>query len=190
VPVPLESHSLGPGGVLLPVDQAGGTERVARVARAQHRSLSRRRVTSWLYGCSRRTERSWDPASGPATRRSKGRRQLSASSAANDGNIDTTVITEIAEYFRNDCTVQIPEATLVGRTSTHPRRRPWRTDTQNEEIYNVFNTEKILKRPVTLALTDKAGWPGSPCGPEEHRKTGSSARDEGRSGLGSGSTTG
>jgi hypothetical protein len=31
---------------------------------------------------------------------------------------------------------------------------------KNEEIYNVFNTEKLLRRPVGLAITDKSGMAG------------------------------
>jgi len=31
---------------------------------------------------------------------------------------------------------------------------------KNEEIYNVFNTEKLLNRPVELAVTDKSGQAG------------------------------
>jgi isopropylmalate/homocitrate/citramalate synthase len=31
---------------------------------------------------------------------------------------------------------------------------------KNEEIYNVFNTERLLKRPVQLSITDKSGMAG------------------------------
>jgi isopropylmalate/homocitrate/citramalate synthase len=31
---------------------------------------------------------------------------------------------------------------------------------KNEEIYNVFNTDKLLRRPVRLAMNDKSGLAG------------------------------
>ena len=31
---------------------------------------------------------------------------------------------------------------------------------KNEEIYNIFNTEKILKRPIKITITDKSGIAG------------------------------
>jgi len=46
---------------------------------------------------------------------------------------------------------------------------------KNEEIYNVFDTEKLLRRPIQLALTDKSGlagivlWVRQHVGPGEKR---------------------
>jgi len=62
---------------------------------------------------------------------------------------------------------------------------------KNEEIYNVFNTEKILKRPVTLALTDKSGLAGIALWVAKNIGDGEAPpADEGRSGLEAESTTG
>ena len=80
----------------------------------------------------------------------------------NDCDIDTTVITEIAEYFEHELKVQIPvNQPLVGR-SFNVTRAGIHADglLKNEEIYNVFNTEKLLNRPDELAVTDKSGQAG------------------------------
>jgi isopropylmalate/homocitrate/citramalate synthase len=80
----------------------------------------------------------------------------------NDCNIDTTVITEIADYFQNELNVQVPaNQPLLGR-SFNTTRAGIHADglLKNEEIYNVFNTEKLLNRPVELAVTDKSGQAG------------------------------
>ena len=38
---------------------------------------------------------------------------------------------------------------------------------KNEEIYNIFDTEKILNRPLTVVITDKSGLAGD-CPLGEH----------------------
>jgi isopropylmalate/homocitrate/citramalate synthase len=80
----------------------------------------------------------------------------------NDCGVDTTVITEIADYFEKELNVQIPSnQPLIGR-SFNTTRAGIHADglLKNEEIYNVFNTEKLLNRPVELAVTDKSGQAG------------------------------
>ena len=119
-------------------------------------------VTAWLYGCSAANgtilglgERTGNP---PLEALVVNYLQL----RGNDGNIDTTVITEIAEYFRNELKVPIPETQPLVGSGFNTTRAGVHADglLKNEEIYNVFNTEKLLNRPVVLALTDKSGVAG------------------------------
>lgn len=79
----------------------------------------------------------------------------------NDG-IDTTVITDIAQYFEKELNHHIPanypfvgkdfNATSAGIHADGVLKNP--------EIYNIFDTEKILRRPITITITDKTGRAG------------------------------
>jgi len=76
--------------------------------------------------------------------------------------IDTTVITEIAHYAEQEMGVNIPlNYPLVGMdfnatgAGIHINGM-----VKSREIYNIFDTEKILKRPLSIMITDKSGLAG------------------------------
>ena len=76
--------------------------------------------------------------------------------------IDYTVITEIAQYYEKELGHHIPDNyPLVGR-DFNVTRAGIHADglLKNEEIYNIFNTQKLLKRPVKVMITDKSGVAG------------------------------
>ena len=76
--------------------------------------------------------------------------------------IDYTVITEIAEYYSKELRHPIPDNyPLVGR-DFNVTRAGIHADglLKNEEIYNLFNTHKLLNRPVKVMITDKSGVAG------------------------------
>ncbi len=76
--------------------------------------------------------------------------------------MDTTVITEIAEYFKNEMGYDIPPMTpFVGR-NFNVTRAGIHADglLKDEEIYNIFNTEKILNRPATVSISKTSGLAG------------------------------
>ncbi len=76
--------------------------------------------------------------------------------------IDTTAITDIAEYFEKEVGVRIsPNYPLVG-ADFNVTRAGIHIDglIKNEEIYNIFDTSKLLKRPITPVVTDKSGKAG------------------------------
>lgn len=76
--------------------------------------------------------------------------------------MDPTVITEIAEYFKNEMGYEIPPMTpFVGR-NFNVTRAGIHADglLKDEEIYNIFNTEKILNRPVSVLLSKTSGLAG------------------------------
>ena len=76
--------------------------------------------------------------------------------------MDPTVITEIAEYFKNEIGYNIPPMTpFVGR-SFNVTRAGIHADglLKDEEIYNIFNTEKILNRPANVAVSKNSGLAG------------------------------
>ncbi len=76
--------------------------------------------------------------------------------------MDTTVITEIAEYFKNNMGYDIPPMTpFVGR-NFNVTRAGIHADglLKDEEIYNIFNTEKILNRPASVSIGKTSGLAG------------------------------
>ncbi len=76
--------------------------------------------------------------------------------------MDPTVITEIAEYFRNEIGYNIPEMTpFVGR-NFNTTRAGIHADglLKDEEIYNIFNTKKLLNRPAGVAVSKTSGLAG------------------------------
>lgn len=76
--------------------------------------------------------------------------------------IDTTVITEIAEYFRHEIDADIPPSYPFVGSDFNTTRAGIHADglLKNPEIYNVFNTEKLLKRRLKVIVTDKSGMAG------------------------------
>lgn len=76
--------------------------------------------------------------------------------------MDPTVITEIAEYFKKEIGYEIPPMTpFVGR-NFNVTRAGIHADglMKDEEIYNIFNTERILGRPVSVMLGKSSGLAG------------------------------
>lgn len=79
----------------------------------------------------------------------------------NDG-IDTTVITEIADYYRHVLHYDIPPMTPFVGKSFNLTRAGIHADglLKDEEIYNIFDTDKVLNRPVTVAVSNTSGAAG------------------------------
>jgi hypothetical protein len=76
--------------------------------------------------------------------------------------IDTTVITDIAQYFEKELHYHIPpNYPFVGK-NFNATSAGIHADglLKNEEIYNAFDTASILKRPITITITDKSGKAG------------------------------
>lgn len=77
-------------------------------------------------------------------------------------DIDTTAITEIAEYFEKEIGYKIPDNQPFVGKNFNVTRAGIHADglMKDEEIYNIFDTEKLLKRKVDIAITDKSGTAG------------------------------
>lgn len=76
--------------------------------------------------------------------------------------MDTTVITEIADYFKNEMGYDIPPMTpFVGR-NFNVTRAGIHADglLKDEEIYNIFNTDKLLNRPASVSISKTSGLAG------------------------------
>jgi isopropylmalate/homocitrate/citramalate synthase len=76
--------------------------------------------------------------------------------------VDYGVITEIADYYRKEIGYEIPPLyPLVGR-DFNVTRAGIHADglMKSEEIYNPFDTMRLLHRPIQIGLTDKSGAAG------------------------------
>jgi isopropylmalate/homocitrate/citramalate synthase len=79
-----------------------------------------------------------------------------------DDKINYEAITEMANFANKELGFNLPtNYPLVGR-DFNVTRAGIHADglLKNEEIYNCFDTNKLLKRPIGVALTDKSGAAG------------------------------
>ncbi len=76
--------------------------------------------------------------------------------------MDFTAITEIAEYFEKEIDYIVPPKTpFVGRAFNSTRAGIHADGMlKNEEIYNIFDTAKILGRPARVAVDKTSGTAG------------------------------
>ena len=76
--------------------------------------------------------------------------------------IDTTAITDMAEFFRKEINYPIPANYPFVGMDFNTTRAGIHADglTKNEEIYNIFDTEKYLKRPCKVAISNTSGLAG------------------------------
>lgn len=126
-----------------------------------YRSLNNA-TTAWLYGCS--------AANGTmlGIGERTGNTPLEAliieyiSMRGTTDGIDTTVITEIKEFFEKEIGYNIPANQPFVGDDFNVTRAGIHADglSKNEQIYNIFDTNKILKRPAGVAITDKSGVAG------------------------------
>jgi isopropylmalate/homocitrate/citramalate synthase len=96
----------------------------------------------------------------------------------NGEGIDTAAITEMAEYFERELGFPIPSNYPFVGSEFNSTSAGIHADgmMKNEEIYNIFDTTKILKRPMGVIITDKSGiagiahWVNSHLGLDEDKK--------------------
>jgi len=119
-------------------------------------------VTAWLYGCSgaNGTLLGFGERTGNAPLEALVIESIALTGEEDSAN--TQVITEIGEYFKQGLGYKIPaNYPLVGR-DFNATSAGIHVDglIKNEEIYNIFDTRKILNRPVPIIITDKSGKAG------------------------------
>lgn len=119
-------------------------------------------ATAWIYGCSAVNcsilgigERTGNcPLEAMAI-------EYASLKGTNDG-MDLSVITEISEYYEKELKVVIPPRTpFVGR-AFNATRAGIHADgmLKDPEIYNIFDTEKILNRPPIVSIDSHSGLAG------------------------------
>ncbi len=72
------------------------------------------------------------------------------------------VVTEIAEYFEKEMGYQIPPMTPFVGESFNSTRAGIHADglLKDQEIYSIFDTEKLLNRPATVQISKTSGLAG------------------------------
>ncbi len=92
--------------------------------------------------------------------------------------MDPTVITEISDYIVNETNYELPPMTPFVGSCFNLTRAGIHADglMKDEEIYNIFNTEKILNRPAAVSISSNSGLAGIACFLNNHfRLTGDKA---------------
>lgn len=76
--------------------------------------------------------------------------------------MDATVITEIADYFKHKMGYDIPPMTPFVGKYFNVTRAGIHADglLKDEEIYNIFNTEKILNKKPSVVISETSGLAG------------------------------
>ena len=119
-------------------------------------------ATAWLYGCSAANgsifgvgERTGNP---PLEAMIIEHAQLKGMTKG----VNYAAITKLADYARKELGFRIPHNYPLVGNDFNVTRAGIHADglLKNEEIYNCFDTEKLLNRPVSVAITDKAGLAG------------------------------
>jgi isopropylmalate/homocitrate/citramalate synthase len=119
-------------------------------------------ATAWLYGCSAANaaifgngERTGNP---PLEALVVEHAQLKGLTAG----VNYAAITELAEYAKKELGLQIPSNYPLVGADFNVTRAGIHADglLKNEEIYNCFDTKKLLSRPIGVAITDKTGAAG------------------------------
>lgn len=118
--------------------------------------------TAWLYGCSAVNcsllgigERTGNcPLEAMAI-------EYASFKGTNDG-MDYTAITDIAEYFEKEIGYVVPPRTpFVGRAFNSTRAGIHADGMlKDEEIYNIFDTKKLLNRPMHVSINNTSGLAG------------------------------
>ena len=73
--------------------------------------------------------------------------------------MDTTAITDMAEYFETGAGLPDSAQLPFAGEEFNATRAGIHADgiVKQEEIYNIFDTKKLLKRPISIIVTDKSG---------------------------------
>ena len=119
-------------------------------------------VTAWRYGCGgvNGTLIGFGERTGNAPLEALVIDYISLT--GNDEAADPTVITEIAQYFEKELDYRIPDNYPFAGKDFNATSAGIHVDglAKNEEIYNIFDTTKILNRSVPIIINDKAGRAG------------------------------
>lgn len=119
-------------------------------------------TTAWLYGCS------YVNCSLLGIGERTGNTPLEAMvfeyialKGSSDG-MDTTVITDIVNYYKHELHEKVPHRQPLVGDEFNATKAGIHIDgiIKNEEIYNPFDTQKLLKRPIQIIITDKSGTAG------------------------------
>ena len=117
--------------------------------------------TSWLYGCDAANTSLFGFGERTGNPPLEGAVMEYIALKGDLCGIDTTAITDLADYM---CSIGLPipdNYPFVGRAFNTTRAGIHAGGLrQDERIYNIFDTTKLLGRPARVAITDKSGTDG------------------------------
>ena len=119
-------------------------------------------VTAWLHGCSSVNTSLLGIGERTGNTPLEAMVMEYCQIKGNNGGMNLRVITEIADYFEQQLNYQIPPRTpFVGR-AFNATRAGIHADglMKNEEIYNIFDTNKILGKPPIIIIDSHSGHAG------------------------------
>ena len=119
-------------------------------------------TTAWLYGCSGINTSLFGIGERTGNTPLEAMVFEYAQLKGDLNGMDTTVITELAEYYENEIGYKVPSRTPFVGKNFNVTRAGIHADglLKNEEIYNIFDTEKFLNRPVLCSISDTSGLAG------------------------------
>lgn len=119
-------------------------------------------ATAWLYGCSSVNCSIFGIGERTGNTPTEAMIMEYAGFKGSLDGMDTRVITELAEYFEKEIGYKIPPRTPFVGKNFNVTRAGIHADglLKNEEIYNIFDTELLLNRPVLVAVTNTSGVSG------------------------------
>jgi isopropylmalate/homocitrate/citramalate synthase len=119
-------------------------------------------TTAWLHGCSAANGTLLGFGERTGNSPIEGLIIEYVSLMGHNNGVDTTMITEIRNYFERAVGVHIPSNMPFVGANFNATSAGIHADgiLKNEEIYNIFNTAKILNRPISISVSDKSGLAG------------------------------
>ncbi len=119
-------------------------------------------ISAWMYGCTyvNGTLLGLGERTGNAPIEGLIMEYVSLTGESN--GVDTTVITEIRNYFEREIGHHVPKNQPFVGLDFNATSAGVHIDgiLKNEEIYSAFDTNKLLNRPLAVNITDKSGLAG------------------------------
>ena len=119
-------------------------------------------ATAWLYGCSgaNGTLLGFGERTGNAPIEGLIMEYIGLTGSV--AGIDTTAITDAGDYFQKELGYRIPHNYPFVGEDFNATSAGIHADglVKNQEIYNIFDTERLLNRPINIIITDKSGVAG------------------------------
>lgn len=119
-------------------------------------------ATAWLYGCCSVNTTVMGIGERTGNTPLEAMAIEYASIKGHNGGMDLSVITEIADYMENEMNIEIPPRTPFVGKNFNATRAGIHADglLKDQEIYNIFDTEKILHKPPTVIVDSFSGLAG------------------------------
>ena len=119
-------------------------------------------VSAWLYGCAHANGTLLGIGERTGNAPIEGLIMEYIALIGNENGIDTTVITEIRNYFEKELGHQVPRNQPFIGVDFNATSAGVHIDgiLKNQEIYTPFDTSRILNRPIAINITDKSGLAG------------------------------